>query len=373
MGHAYAGADSFPTDYTIPDDGDARTAASVDVAFEALGDRTIYLKNRLAALGAVHDFTAVGTTTFTAGPYDKGALIELCGGGGGGAGGGFGSTLALHSGCGGGGGAGAPLIRMFVPLTPGTTYDVTVGDGGAGGAGSTALNTAADGQAGHTSSVRVTGGGAFLAVGFGGGPGTAYDHADLITDLDNDPQFAIAAGGSSASTSNADGYRRTGLLGTTAGGAITLNKLPFGYALGPGDGGDGTSRQMLGAGHRGRSSIQGLNAGAGGIGGTIDGGTVQGGGGGGGGGSGPFTDNGNTCPGISGDNTNTGGAGGNGGNGSGASPGTNGAAGSIGLGTSGGGGGGGGAGGSSLVTPGNGGPGAQGGSGRVRITIVGVG
>ncbi len=44
MGSQYAGTAVFPTDFTIPDDGDAYDAASVNVAFEALGDRTAYLR-----------------------------------------------------------------------------------------------------------------------------------------------------------------------------------------------------------------------------------------------------------------------------------------------------------------------------------------
>lgn len=43
----YSGVDNFPTSYNIPSDGDTRNAASVDVALEALGDRTTWLKNRV--------------------------------------------------------------------------------------------------------------------------------------------------------------------------------------------------------------------------------------------------------------------------------------------------------------------------------------
>lgn len=47
MGSQYAGsAASFPADFTIPDDGDDIDAASVNVALEALGDRTANLKAR---------------------------------------------------------------------------------------------------------------------------------------------------------------------------------------------------------------------------------------------------------------------------------------------------------------------------------------
>ena len=41
------GSDSYPASLTIPSDGDARNAASVDGAFSALADRTTYAKARL--------------------------------------------------------------------------------------------------------------------------------------------------------------------------------------------------------------------------------------------------------------------------------------------------------------------------------------
>ncbi len=43
MSSQYAGTAVFPTDFTIPDDGEDRSAASVNVALEALGDRTVFL------------------------------------------------------------------------------------------------------------------------------------------------------------------------------------------------------------------------------------------------------------------------------------------------------------------------------------------
>jgi hypothetical protein len=42
----YAGNDLFPTDFTIPDDSAPPTASNLLVSIEALGDRTVYLKNR---------------------------------------------------------------------------------------------------------------------------------------------------------------------------------------------------------------------------------------------------------------------------------------------------------------------------------------
>lgn len=47
MSSVYNGANTYPTGVTIPDDGDNKAAASVDVAIEGLADRTAYLKARL--------------------------------------------------------------------------------------------------------------------------------------------------------------------------------------------------------------------------------------------------------------------------------------------------------------------------------------
>ncbi len=46
MSSQYPGADSFPADVTIPDDGDLINASSFDTPYEQLADRTVWLKNR---------------------------------------------------------------------------------------------------------------------------------------------------------------------------------------------------------------------------------------------------------------------------------------------------------------------------------------
>jgi hypothetical protein len=54
MGSPIAGnAGSYPTDFVIPDDGDPRSASSVNVAFEALADRTAYLNARTPIIGSI--------------------------------------------------------------------------------------------------------------------------------------------------------------------------------------------------------------------------------------------------------------------------------------------------------------------------------
>ncbi len=70
MSSQYAGDDLFPTDYAIPDDSDPRDAASVNVAFEALGDRTIYLHARVDdAWRIIYDETAAAGDIDAVGQY----------------------------------------------------------------------------------------------------------------------------------------------------------------------------------------------------------------------------------------------------------------------------------------------------------------
>lgn len=65
MSSTYAGASSFPTNITIPDDGDPRTAASVNVAFEGLADRTVWAKRQ--SVTRVADVAALKALTPTNG------------------------------------------------------------------------------------------------------------------------------------------------------------------------------------------------------------------------------------------------------------------------------------------------------------------
>ena len=55
---------SYPTSYDIPSDGDLRSAASVDVGLEKLGDRTAYLKAQQSPLRVV-SVTEVGSASET--------------------------------------------------------------------------------------------------------------------------------------------------------------------------------------------------------------------------------------------------------------------------------------------------------------------
>jgi hypothetical protein len=66
MSSNYSGTNTFTDYFTIPDDGDAINASSFNVAFEALGDRTVALRTTLTALDAFVVATGVSTTAHLA-------------------------------------------------------------------------------------------------------------------------------------------------------------------------------------------------------------------------------------------------------------------------------------------------------------------
>jgi hypothetical protein len=70
MSHTYAGTNTYPANVTLPDDGDARTASSVNAALEGLADRTTYLNARRSEIqevfyagSAVDSYSVLTTTT----------------------------------------------------------------------------------------------------------------------------------------------------------------------------------------------------------------------------------------------------------------------------------------------------------------------
>ena len=63
MSTPYAGnSASYPSDAALPDDGDARNASSVNVPFEAILDRTAWLRAAIPVF-KIQEFTADGTWT----------------------------------------------------------------------------------------------------------------------------------------------------------------------------------------------------------------------------------------------------------------------------------------------------------------------
>lgn len=305
--------------FTIPADGDTLDAASVNVALEALADRTQALA--LAVRNRVDEFTANGTWTAP----DNCFAVELegCGGGGGGGGATPAGTVNTESATGGAGGGGAQLGRRIVAVTPGTSYTVTIGAGGTGGAASTA-----------------------------GGAGGDTTFGALAT-------FAGAGGGTSSSSSSSNTARATlgGLpvanVSANYNGRIAFPTNASDLVI-PAAGAGGSGVNAIGGfttGYAGNESTEGYAGGAGAASGAT-GATYLGGGGGGGGGGGPY---------------GVGGAGGAGGDGP-DLPGTNGTA--AAANTGGGGGGGGGAGQWSTPTAAAG-TGGAGGSGRLKVFYVG--
>ncbi len=74
MSSQYEGnPDNYPDDYTIPDDADPATAAAFNVAAEALGDRTAWLKAHVNALLPALNWRAnvVGSQHYRAAHYSK--------------------------------------------------------------------------------------------------------------------------------------------------------------------------------------------------------------------------------------------------------------------------------------------------------------
>ncbi len=314
MASQYAGADLFPTDFLIPDDGDDEDATSVNVALEALGDRTIALQSHSPRLQVIEFLTS--------GTYAPAADSRI--------------VAAWVVGCGGGG---AELGVMPVSITPGQTYNVDIGAGGV----STGVAESDGGDGGDTI---FRHGSTHLATfpGAAGGDGPAGGH--VLTDVNSYSFGGLpVAGVPELVFGDATQCPRFDTTDTqwTSGGT-----LGFKLSLQPGQGGygaDGSTHPLASAGARNRTG--GFAGGAAGVRGT-DSSTHRGGGGGGGGGAGPF--------GVGGD-------GGNGGPHDGAAD-----SGGGGAANSGAGGGGGGTGGYNSST--GQGPGGNGGSGRLRLVIA---
>lgn len=60
MGHQETGVNAFPASFLVPDDGDALNASTLNVPYEALADRTTWLKVRIDQLDEAADLTALG-------------------------------------------------------------------------------------------------------------------------------------------------------------------------------------------------------------------------------------------------------------------------------------------------------------------------
>lgn len=341
MGHQFAGANSFPVDFTIPDDGNARNAAAQNVGFEALADRTIWLKARLGQLvTTTYDANTAGIVI----PINVvAAIIGGYGGGGGGGGGAAETGNAVNNWAGGGGGGGGALYsEVVVGVTPGQTLTVGIGAGGAGGVGGSGGN-GADGNDGSPSLVTHSGGIGVIArfPGAQGGGGGMH----ILTD------YGFGLGGAP-------------VVGADPGGLLTIGSLSTQdwRTQIPSAGGAGITNNVYHA-RGGNPSPQNVAGGAAGTKGTNSG-SYRGGGPGGGGGGGPRIQDPGNAAGVGGD-------GANGPNSAGAAPGVAGAVGGSSPTPNSGAGGGGGSG----AAAGNsgtpaGGAGGAGTAGRIKITWV---
>jgi hypothetical protein len=327
MGSLYSGNPAaFPTNITIPSDGDHVAASSFDAAYEGLADRTAWLEAH-ALSGILTEFTADGTLAIPADALPF-ALVEGCGGGGGG-GGGHGGDDATVQATGGGGGSGAVWSSAAILITPGNTLTIDVGAGGAGG------TSGADGTSGSDSTVKD--GGTTLATFMGGGKGLTGQPVTIAT---TNARFYGAGGtpGRMTSTTPLEGWEASGVTNLAIRNGAMVHAPQTGSA---GTVGKDSLTQ------RGMSSPQGYFGGTHGTNDSTED-SGYGGGGGGGGGAGPR------------------GNGGNGGTG-GPPPDFNGSAGTSAAANSGAGGGGGGAAATGPAETGTGGAGGAGGSGFVRV------
>jgi hypothetical protein len=337
---------SFPVDFTIPDDGEPRTAASVDIAFEALGDRTAYLNAAKTSLATPVTYTASTTVTAPAGATF--AIIYAWGGGGGGAAGDNNQGASMHT-CGGGGGGGSVAYFAIIPIVGGESYIITIGAGGVGG------DAAHDGgdNGGDTTVTRVsTGEVIFRAMGAGGG--VSGQAVGASGDGDTDDIYSWGLGGRPCRLNTFDESQLRPVFWSAI--ARATAGPPFYFNTSPQVGCNGVTGNSALRDKRGGSSPQGYLGGTNGSGGGSPAASYYPGGSGGGGGAGP------------------GGNGGNGGNGGAANnagaPGTGGSGASAAA-NSGAGGGGGGATGCGSGANASFGAGGAGGSGCVKSLVFG--
>lgn len=337
MAHNYVPTPVALTTVPCPDDGDAPVAASVNGAFEELGDGVAYL-NQVAIPRIDRLTAATGTWTVPAGVTE--IEIQAFAGGGGGGGGGAGDNISptTRSALGGGGGAGSKMAIRRMTVTPGAALTYVNGAGGSAGVGGTSPSGAGGvGGDGADSTFNAV----IVARGGGGGYASSAPHTTTVS------QYPRVSGGRSPRGASAP-YALNEILTVSYGGGPILVDA---YCGGQGGAGDIGVGQFASAGG---CSSEGFAGGAAGTpGATV---TNLGGGGGGGGGAGPG---------------GAGGAGGPGGSGA-VVTGVSGHLGTQGAANTGAGGGGGGAGGQGGTTGGNGEQGRVGGRGAMAIVYFGT-
>jgi hypothetical protein len=300
MSSTYAGANAFPASFTIPDDGDAENASTVNVPLEALADRTVYLQQHSPRL-TTQEYTTPGSYTWVA--PTRVTKVRVRGIGGGGSGGaGTGGGGGTNQG-GGSGGGGAKQAVAEVAVVPGSSYTVTVAAGGTS-------PTTGDGHDGGDSSFAGVTTVTFYGAGGGGtgnspgGPAYGVGGPPLRNGVPIAPQAAIGLappegqGGWSATSNTAPAattaMRTGGHSAVARGGAPGVDHDPTGVGTwaGAGGGASGYAGNVPGTG--GAGGLPGLAGGAGvagtlGAGGGGGGGSAVTGGAGGAGGNGAIT------------------------------------------------------------------------------------
>ncbi len=276
MSHPYSPSPVTLTTLTVPDDGDPRTAASVNGPMQQLADGLFALA-AAAITPVVVEYDSNGTFTAPSNALPF-AILEGCGGGGGGGGGG-GNPGADAYASGGGGGGGAMLFTRVCTIYPGEAHTVTIGSFGSGGTAGTAGNAGGDGSPGSTTIFQRTSPLTNLAKFRGAGGG----HGGQLTP---DPVTLIhGLGGSSIApaSTEANGILLSDTLRDYYRGCS--NYAQFGaHGI--------TSNNTQEEGYDGGPSPEGFTGNSSGTSDTSASGSYHGGGRGGAGGSGPYASGG---------------------------------------------------------------------------------
>lgn len=254
-GSAFYMAFGFPDDTSQGDgtrfDGDFRAMRVWGRALTENEIRTNYKAYRWTLPRTLTTFSSTGTFTWTATSGLKQVeYLVVAGGGGGGNG---------YDNGGGSGGGGGMALTGYLPVTPGTSYTVTVGAGGSGGADTRTNNNGANGGNSVFASITALGGGG----GGGSRTGVAGWGAAQVGDTTapvggtgfgggKDGSGGGGATGAGTGTGSSPGTGGAGLVSYIDGGPVTYsvggnggyNGGPFNGASGgnnTGNGGNGGS------------------------------------------------------------------------------------------------------------------------------------
>jgi len=215
--------------------------------------------------GYTETFTAVGNDSWIA-PNNVYFVEYLVVAGGGGGGNGYDNA-------GGGGGAGGMVRTGILPVTPGTSYSITVGAGGAGGADTRTNNNGSSGGNSVFGSITSLGGGYGKGSRTNSGAGEAAQVGITTAPTGgdgngggNDGGGGGGATGAGGAGGGAPGAGGSGLTSSITGSSVTYGVGGAGgYNGGPYDGASGTANR--GNGGVGGSSPS-FNSAAGGSGGS---------------------------------------------------------------------------------------------------------